>query len=72
MEHYILIRVTEEQRPLGTRAGFLRRQIHSIASECNIEIADHMIRQDRMHFMNGKKVPYEATKELFDSIGDNS
>lgn len=68
MEHYILIRVNEEETTSRTKASFLRWLIHRVASDNNIIIADNLIREDRNHLPNGNPVPYEEAKRLFSKI----
>ena len=68
MEHYIIIRVTEEAPSVFTKAGLLRRLIHRIALENDIKIADNLLREDRMCFPDGRPVPYEEAKALFKRV----
>lgn len=72
MEHYIIIRVTEDgdtsnpMRRIG--AGFLRTLIHRVAKDNNITIADNIIREDRLFYPNQREVPYEEARELFRKV----
>lgn len=70
MQHYIIIRVTEGPREPGesTQAGHLRRRLHKLALELNINVADSLIREDRSKFVDGRPVPYKEAQQLFDKV----
>lgn len=69
MEHYIIIRVTEENIGNKTRAGFLRTILHRVAMENDIRISDNLIREDRELLQDGRPNPYKEAKELFSKVG---
>jgi hypothetical protein len=69
MEHYWLIKVTENETTGPTKVGFLRKELHMLATDFHIEMADNLIRQDREVYPDGKKVPYFEAQQLFKKIG---
>ena len=68
VENYLIIRVTEPDSEGSTQAGFLRREIHRLAAEHGIAVADNLIRANRDIFLWGAPVPYEEAKALFEKV----
>lgn len=75
-EHYIIVRVRErrggdpkQRREVGSLdAGVIRRAIHSVADEYEMNVSDILIRGDRTVNYYGQPEPWDAVKRIFDHV----